>query len=433
MQRLLNFMRSIGPAIIVAAVVCGPGSMLMSSKTGAIYGYRMIWLVVSAAALMWSMVALSARLGVVLERTPLGELAHRLGRPVAAAVGLILFLVVVGFQVSNNIAIVAAIEPFLPQQMTTGRAASWLTPLLILFGMNLFVLVVLYQFQNLYRPIERLLKTIVLVVILCFFGNLVLARPDLGAMVAGLVPSAPAGGFAAMLTPRAAPEVTVLQALVATTFSVAGAFFQAYSVRARGWTIADTRQGMIDSLVGAGVLAGVSIVLMSTAAAALHGTGVTSADLATIGDVAKQFEPLFGQYATLLFSVGVFAGGFGAFLVNALIGGNMLADGFGRGATMNDTGTRHATAAALLIAMTIACGCLLAGVKPVAAITIAQASTVVGLPALALALLYLASRKDLPEGGQIPRWMLFAAVIGLAVTLLLTTRTFVQLWGLFAT
>jgi Mn2+/Fe2+ NRAMP family transporter len=190
---------------------------------------------------------------------------------------------------------------------------------------------------------------------------------------------------------------------------------------------------MIDSLVGAGVLAGVSIVLMSTAAAALHGTGVTSADLATIGDVAKQFEPLFGQYATLLFSVGVFAGGFGAFLVNALIGGNMLADGFGRGATMNDTGTRHATAAALLIAMTIACGCLLAGVKPVAAITIAQASTVVGLPALALALLYLASRKDLPEGGQIPRWMLFAAVIGLAVTLLLTTRTFVQLWGLFAT
>jgi manganese transport protein len=81
--------------------------------------------------------------------------------------------------------------------------------------------------------------------------------------------------------------------------------------------------------------------------------------------------------------------------------------------------------------MTIACGCLVAGVKPVAAITVAQASTVIGLPALSLALLYLASRKDLSDGGQIPRWMLLAAVIGLAVTLLLTTRTFVQLWGLF--
>jgi len=427
MQGLLAFLRSIGPAIIVAAVVCGPGSMLMSSKTGAIYGYRMIWLVVAAAALMWSMVALSARLGVVLERTLLGELAQRLGRPVAATVGLILFLVVVGFQVSNNIAIVAAVSPFLPQRF----AAARLTPLLILLGLNLFVLAVLYRFRNLYRPIERLLKGVVLVVILCFAVNLVLARPDLKQLLGGLVPTAPAGGFAAMLTPRADPDVTVLQALVATTFSVAGAFFQAYSVRARGWKLADARRGMIDSLVGAGVLAGVSIVLMSTAAAALHGTGVNSADLATISDVAKQFEPLFGRYATLLFSLGVFAGGFGAFLVNALIGGNMLADGFGRGETMNDTGTRHATAAALLIAMTIACGCLLAGVKPVAAITIAQASTVIGLPALAVALLYLASRPDLTGEKRIPRWMLLAASLGLAVTLFLTTRTFMQLWAVF--
>ena len=49
MNRFLEFLRSIGPAIIVAAVVCGPGSMLMSSKTGAIYGYQMIWVLVLAA------------------------------------------------------------------------------------------------------------------------------------------------------------------------------------------------------------------------------------------------------------------------------------------------------------------------------------------------------------------------------------------------
>lgn len=431
MRRLVAFLQSIGPAIIVAAVVCGPGSMLMSSKAGAIYGYRMTWLVVAAAGLMWCMIALSARLGVVLEQTPLGELARRLGRPVAALVGTTLFLVVVGFQVSNNIAIVAAIEPFLPRRLTTGPQAAVGTPLAILAGLNLFVLAAVYRFRNLYRPIERLLKGIVLVVIACFVINLLLARPDPLAMLRGLIPTAPAGGFAAMLAPRADPDVTVLQALVATTFSVAGAFFQAYSVRARGWTVADARRGLVDSLVGVSVLAGVSIVLMSTAAAALHGTGLRSADLATIGDVARQFEPLFGRYATLLFSLGVFAGGFGAFLVNALIGGNMLADGFGAGATMNDTGTRHATAAALLIAMAIACGCLLAGVKPVAAITVAQASTVVGLPALAFALLFLAISRNREVPGQIPVWMMVAAAAGLVVTLFFTARTIMQLLAVF--
>ena len=84
-----------------------------------------------------------------------------------------------------------------------------------------------------------------------------------------------------------------------------------------------------------------------------------------------------------------------------------------------------------MIAMIIAVGCLLAGVKPVAAITMAQASTVIGLPALSLALLYLATRPELVAERRIPRWMLGAACLGLAVTLFLTARTFMQLWALF--
>lgn len=424
MHGLLSALRSIGPAIIVAAVVCGPGSMLMSSKTGAIYGYSMVWVVVGAAALMWGMIVLSARLGVVYERTLLGEVAARLGRPVAACVGTCLFLVVVGFQVSNNIAILAALEGF---GLPLGRDGPTWLPVAVLLAVNAFVLAVIYRCGSLYKPVEKLLKGIVLVVVGSFLVNVILARPDPIAMLRGLVPSPPEGGFAALLSPRADANVTVLQALVATTFSVAGAFYQAYNVRARGWSLADARKGMIDSLAGIGVLGGVSVILMSTAAAALHGTDVDPATLTSVADVARQFQPLFGRYATLVFSTGIFAGGFGAFMVNALIGGNMLADGFGFGATMNDRGTKHATTAALLIAMSIAIGCQLLGIQPVAAITVAQASTVLGLPALAATLLYLATRPELTGPRKIPVWMLAMAVAGLVVTTLLTVRTVLKL------
>jgi manganese transport protein len=429
MQGLLSVLRSVGPAIIVAAVVCGPGSMLMSSKTGAIYGYSMLWVVVSAAALMWGMIVLSARLGVVFERTLLGEVAARLGRGVAAFVGLCLFLVVVGFQVSNNIAVVAALQAF---GLPLGSDGSPLMPVAVLLAVNAFVIAVIYRFSNLYKPVEKLLKGIVLVVVCSFLVNFVLARPDIAAMLRGLIPSPPEGGFAMLLSPKADANVTVLQALVATTFSVAGAFYQAYNVRARGWGIADARKGMVDSLAGIMVLGGVSVILMSTAAAALHGTDVDPATLTNVSDVARQFEPLFGRYATLVFSTGIFAGGFGAFMVNALIGGNMLADGFGFGETMNDRGTKHATVAALLIAMGIAIGCQLMGIKPVAAITVAQASTVLGLPALAATLLYLATRPELTEARKIPRWMLVMASLGLVVTTLLTARTVLKLVATFA-
>lgn len=435
MNRLLEFLRSIGPAIIVAAVVCGPGSMLMSSKTGAIYGYDMIWVLILAATLMWSMVVLSARLGVVHEHTLLQELANRLGRPVAAVVGLFLFLVVAGFQVSNNVAILAAIEPFLEKEGSTvsaleGRAGLQIG---ILVFLNLFVIGVIYRFGNLYKPVERLLKGIVLLVVCSFAVNLFLAKPDLGAVLKGLVPSPPEGGFGAFFSsPTGNANVTVLQALVATTFSVAGAFFQSYSVRAKGWKLADAKKGMIDSLVGIFVLGGVSLILMTTAAAALHNESVDASKLNSVGDIARQFEPLFGRNAKLVFAAGIFAGGFGAFMVNALIGGNMLADGFGKGATMNDRGTKHATVVALLLAMGIAVACILLGIKPVAAITVAQASTVLGLPALALALLYLATRPDLTGPRRVPRWMVAMASLGLVLTLLLTARTVIRLYAQFA-
>jgi manganese transport protein len=365
----------------------------------------------------------------VFERTLLGEVAARLGRGVAAFVGLCLFLVVVGFQVSNNIAVVAALQAF---GLPLGSDGSPLMPVAVLLAVNAFVIAVIYRFSNLYKPVEKLLKGIVLVVVCSFLVNFVLARPDIAAMLRGLIPSPPEGGFAMLLSPKADANVTVLQALVATTFSVAGAFYQAYNVRARGWGIADARKGMVDSLAGIMVLGGVSVILMSTAAAALHGTDVDPATLTNVSDVARQFEPLFGRYATLVFSTGIFAGGFGAFMVNALIGGNMLADGFGFGETMNDRGTKHATVAALLIAMGIAIGCQLMGIKPVAAITVAQASTVLGLPALAATLLYLATRPELTEARKIPRWMLVMASLGLVVTTLLTARTVLKLVATFA-
>jgi len=418
---LVAALQSIGPAIVVAAVVCGPGSMLMSSKTGAIFGYDMIWVVVLAATLMWGMVVLSARLGVVYAETPLEELASRLGRGVAALVGLCLFLVVAGFQISNNVAIVAALEPILPPLEAGGSGLA--IRVAVLAGLNLFAVAVVYGSSSLYRPIERLMKTLVLLVVGCFLVNFFLARPDPLAMLRGLVPTPPPGGFAALVSPRADPSVTILQALVATTFSVGGAFYQAYAVRARGWGLADVRRGMIDSLVGVAVLGGVSVILMSTAAAALHGSGGDPAALGSVADVARQFEPLFGRYATLVFSTGVFAGAFGAFIVNAIIGGNMLADGFGWGSTMNDLGARHSTAAALVIGFAVASGCLAADIKPVAAITVAQASTVLGLPALAMALVFLATRPELKAARRVPRWMIVLGCAGLLLTLLLAART----------
>ena len=105
-----KILKSIGPAIIVAAVVLGPGSILTSSKVGATFGLLGVPVVVVAAVLMIGMVALSARLGAVYEGSLCTELRKRLGNGVTIAIGLILFVLVALFQSSNNIALIGGLE-----------------------------------------------------------------------------------------------------------------------------------------------------------------------------------------------------------------------------------------------------------------------------------------------------------------------------------
>ena len=109
-QKLLLHLRAVGPALIVAAVVLGPGSILTSSKVGAQLGYSGLFFLILSSILMIAMVALSTHLGMVHKNGLCEELAHYLGRGYSVFIGLVLFLVIALYQSSNNVAMIAAVE-----------------------------------------------------------------------------------------------------------------------------------------------------------------------------------------------------------------------------------------------------------------------------------------------------------------------------------
>jgi manganese transport protein len=403
---------SVGPALIVAAVVCGPGSVLTASRVGARFGHDMLWVLGLAVLLMMGMTALASRLGVAMKRTACGELAARLGRPVALAVGLIVFMVVVGFQVSNNLAVVAAIAPMFGDRLPA-KGQGWI----ILPLLNGIVLLALYRARRLYAVVELSMKLLVALMVLGFVGNWVLSGPSLISLMLGLVPRLP--------RVAAGADWMALAGLFATTFSIAGAFYQSYLVRDKGWGPADLRRGLIDSVVGIFALGFITMIVLSTAASTFHGhEGI---ELVTVGDIARQLEPLFGVWAKVWFSMGILAAALSSFLVNAMVGGQFLADGVGLGDSMEAPWTRHGTALALVLAMGLGLAALSTGWSHVHLIVVAQACTVLGGPALALTLLYLATRPDLRHASPTPVWMLIVGWVGVVATLLLSVRTLVGL------
>ncbi len=410
-----GFWGSLGPAIITASVVLGPGSILSASKIGQQYGYSMSWVLCLAVGLMLGMTALSARLGVLFDHTLCEEMAQRAGRWLALLAGTTIFLIVACFQFSNNLGVLAALEPF------SQGEASWI-PVAVIVGLNVFAVGALAGSDHLYKPIERLMKVLIGLMILGFAANLVMAKPDIGAVAAGLKPVLPTDPGAAKSI-----NLTPLIALFATTFSVAGAFYQSYLVREKGWTRADLKPGLIDSTVGICTLGFITLMVMTTAAAVLSGRG--DIELKSAADVAKALEPLFGPWAMGLFCLGIFAGAFSSFLVNAMIGGCMMADSLGWGGSIDRKGPKALTVLALLCGMGVALYVQLTGQKPVNLIIFAQAMTVLGGPILAGLLLWLCFQPDVPERGGVPVWLKIVAVVSLLVALVLAYQKAVSIYS----
>lgn len=406
MNRLKQLFSSFGPAIIVAAIVLGPGSILTSSKVGAQFGYLGIAAIVLAVVLMIAMVALAGRIGVIYEDSPCDQLARRLGRPVAVVVGVTLFGLVAIFQYSNNVAIVSGLAPLFETEDYSLMSGA--TPAIILISFNALVIFCLYWKRHLYRSIETLMKLLIGLMVVAFLINF----------------------FVVYFSPRAyvpvksgkAPEILVLMGLMATTFSVGGAFYQAYLVKEKGWKLFDARRGVTDSAVSISVVGILSTIILMTAARVFYGRPEPVA-LSGVGDVAMQLQPLFGSWAKVVFCLGIFAGAFSSFLVNALVGGTVLSDSLGKGSRLGEGWTLGLTTVALLSGLVVALLNLSDAKSTVNLITFAQALTVLGLPALAAALLYLGTRPDLTGERKVPAWIINLGWAGLVVAVALAVRT----------
>ena len=402
--------RSIGPALITACVVFGPGSLLISSNVGAKHGYELLWMLIMTGILMGIYMTTAARIGVVGGATPCTLVAERLGRVAAAVIGINLCLICSAFQFSNNLAVAAAAETLVPKV-----GAQW-----VLFGLNGLIIIFLFAAKQIYRFLERSMKFMVGIILVCFLLNLILAKPDLVGIIKGFIPGLPEGlslGLPKKVEGSIQDPMLLIASLLGTTFSVAAAFFQGNLVREKGWTIKDYKNGIGDSIAGVCILTGISAVIMITTATVILGKPADD-----IGVLAQSLQPLLGSTAHIIFCVGLLAVAMNPFLINAMIGGSMLADGIGKPAKMGDPWSRRFTVLVLLVGMVVAMLALRTGEKPVKLIIFGQALTVIGNPLMAATLLWLANRKDVMGDRRNSILMNILGGVGLLVVILMAIR-----------
>ena len=364
----------IGPGLITACVVIGPGSILTSSKVGSTYEYSMSWVVIVAVACMLAYTSMAAKIGTMSNQSMGDLVTARAGRWLAVLIGLGVFFISAAFQFGNNLGVHSAFE----QLLRDTRYHQFVDSGWLVVGFNILSILFLFVAKNLYKVVERLMMLFVTLMLISFAINLVFAKPDLGKLALGFIPRGD------VLT-----DLAVL-GLIGTTFVITAAYYQAYLVRQKGWGEAELKDGLLDAKVGGIIMGVITLTIMSTSAAVLSGVS-----LQNVGDVAQQLEPSFGDKGKYLFCLGLFSAAYSSFIVNSMIGGFILADGLGLGGKPTDLAPRLLTALALFTGMGVALVVINLDIEPVPAIVAAQAVTVIASPLMAGTILWLANKREL--------------------------------------
>ena len=268
----------VGPGVLAGLSDDDPAGITTYSVLGASHGYQLLWVLLLSTVALVMFHSLAARMGVVTGQGLIGLVRQRYGVRTGGVVLATLVIANIGTTCAEFAGIAAGFELFGISRHISVPVAAMAVSILVLRGS--------------FHRIEHLLL-LLSTVFLAYVASGVLARPDWGAALHGLVvPTMPVDGA----------TIAIVTATVGTTLAPWGlAFIQSYVVDKKLRT-EDLVFERVDVVTGAVLTGVIGFFVIVACAATLHREGRTIADAA---DAALALQPLAGEAAAALFAVGL--------------------------------------------------------------------------------------------------------------------------------
>jgi NRAMP (natural resistance-associated macrophage protein)-like metal ion transporter len=272
-----------GPGLLAGLSDDDPAGITTYSVLGADHGYQLLWVLVLSTVALVLFHGLAARMGVVTGQGLIGLVRQRYGVRLGGAVLTALVVANIGTTCAEFAGIAAGFELFGISRYVSVPTAAVIVSALVLRGS--------------FHRVEHFLL-ILSTVFLAYIASGVLARPDWGAAVHGMVvPTMPTDGAA----------IAIVTATVGTTLAPWGlSFIQSYAVDKKLRT-EDLSLERVDVITGAVLTGVIGFFVVVACAATLHRDGLSIRDAA---DAAVALEPLAGGAASTLFAVGLIGAAF---------------------------------------------------------------------------------------------------------------------------
>ncbi|MDO8587170.1 MAG: Nramp family divalent metal transporter [Armatimonadota bacterium] len=268
-----------GPGIITAAADNDAGGITTYSRAGAQYGYQFLWILLITVIVLSIVQEMGARMGAVTQKG-LGELIREEYGVKWTMFALGALLVAnLATTISNFAGIAASTEMFhIPRYFSVPTSAVMLWFLVV---------------KGSFRTVERVFLLFTLI-----YGSYIvsgiLAKPDWGhALHSAIVPSF-------VMEPG---YVLLTIAVIGTTITPWMQFLTQATVADKGVNIRDYKYQKLDIYLGAALTGIVAFFIIVATAATLHRQGI---HIDTAADAAYALKPFAGDYAKILFALGLF-------------------------------------------------------------------------------------------------------------------------------
>jgi len=406
--RILLFLAVFGPGIITANVDNDAGGILTYSSAGAQFGHLLLWTMIPITLALIVVQEMCARMGAVTGKGLSDLIREEYGLRITFFMMIGILITNFGNVVTEFIGIATSLELF-------GLRRIYTVPVC---GLIVWLIVVKGQ----YKSVEKVFLVASFFYITYIFAG-VLAHPAWkDAMIATIIPPR----LAAF---REQAYLYMVIGLVGTTIAPWMQFYLQSSIVEKGVTRRQYKASMLDVVTGCIFTDVVAWFIIVACAATLWIHGFRNITYAA--DAAAALKPLAGQYAYILFAVGLFNASLFAASILPLSTAYTVCEGLG---FESGVGMKFGEAPAfywLYTALIVAGGAvvLIPGLPLVKIAVFSQVVNGVVLPFVLIFMLRLINKKDLMgEYVNTPlfnwvAWATTAVMIGLSVAWFWTLRS----------
>ena len=308
-RKLLAFA---GPGYLVAVGYMDPGNWATDLAGGSRFGYTLLSVVLLSNIMAVLLQGLASKLGIVTGRDLAQACRDHFSKPVSVVLWVLCEIAIAACDLAEVIGSAIALNLLFNIPIAVGVLITGFDVLLLLALQNRGV-----------RVLEALVITLIATVGLCFLFEIILARPDVPALLRGFVP-----------TQRLVVDGEMLYiaiGILGATVMPHNLYLHSSLVQTRRYEeTADGRReavrfAFIDSTIALSFAFFINAAILIIAAATFHTRG--HAEVAEIQDAHKLLSPLLGAGASTAFALALLASGQNSTLTGTLAG-QIVMEGF---------------------------------------------------------------------------------------------------------